>query len=220
MNIHKNLLPAAVAAALFGGTSAQATVVDFEAYAGSSSTYFGAGARRDLDVVSSDGTTVHVTGGTPLSQETFLPANRTTVYGTALFGTTTPRNDVLGIGGPYLSTMTFTFQPTVTSFYMDVYNGQVFNVTYTMSDNQGNTASFLLTPNLASGTTQIGFNPSGTVVTLSSDAGALWDFSIDNIHYNEGVPPTTVVVPVPNPLPPLPASEIPALLSRPLRRSA
>ena len=69
--------------------------------------------------------------------------------------------------------MTFTFQPTVTSFYMDVYNGRVFNVTYTMSDNQGNAASFLLAPNLASGTTQIGFNPSGTVVTLTSITGSM-----------------------------------------------
>ena len=86
MRTRKSLLPAAIAVALFGGMSAQAAFVDFEAYAGSSSTYAGAGARRDLDVVSSDLTTVHVSGGTPLSQETFLPANRTTVYGTAFFG--------------------------------------------------------------------------------------------------------------------------------------
>ena len=201
MKTSKRLLSAAIAVALFGGTAAQAAFVDFEAYAGSSSTYFGAGARRDLDVLSSDGTTVNVQGGTPLSQETFLPANQTTVYGTAFFGTPTARNDATGVGGPYLPTMTFTFQPNVTSFFMNVYNGQVFNVTYTLSDNAGNAASFLLAPNLASGTTQIGFNPSGTVVTLTSDAGTLWDFSIDNIYYNE-TPPTTLpppVVSVPNP---------------------
>ena len=62
-------------------------------------------------------------------------------------------NDLLGVGCPYLSTIMFTVQPTVTSFYLDIYNGQVFNVNYTMSDNQGDAASFLLAPNLASGST-------------------------------------------------------------------
>jgi hypothetical protein len=62
---------------------------------------------------------------------------------------------------------------------------------------------------MASGTTQIGFNPTGNVITLTSDAGQYWDFSVDNIHYNEGVPtsvPTTIVPPPPA-LPPTPPTQ-------------
>ena len=89
----------------------------------------------------------------------------------------------------------------VNSFYLDVYNGQTFNVTYTVADNNGHSSSFVLVPNLASGTTQIGFNPANaTSVTITSDAGSAWDFSIDNIVFNEGLPttvPTTTAPPPP-----------------------
>ena len=195
MNASKSLLSTAIAAALLGGASAQATVIDFESFTGPS-TYAAAGARRDLSILTADGT-VTISGGTILAHETFLPANPTTLYGTAFFGSTIPSSN------PYLGTVTILFPTAVNSFYLDVYNGQVFNVTYTMTDNAGHSAAFLLAPNLASGTTQIGFSPSGNQVTISSDAGSQWDFSLDNIVFNDplGLPPTVPTVPSTTPVP-------------------
>ena len=68
----------------------------------------------------------------------------------------------------------------------------------TVADNLGNSSSFLLAPNLSSGTTQIGFAAAGSVITITSDAGSAWDFSIDNIGFNEALPvtiPTVVQTP-------------------------
>ena len=199
MNYRHYLKIAAGGLGVLTTLAAHASVIDFENFAGSSSTYAGAGAPHNLSIAIKDPitlaviNTVSVTGGTTLSQETFLPANRTTVYGSAFFGT-----------GGYNPAITLTFANPITDFYLDVYNGQVFNVTYTLTDGAPTPASrsFLLVPNLSSGTTQIGFPVVGNTVTLTSDAGNLWDFSIDNIHFNEGLPQALVnppVVPPPSP---------------------
>lgn len=74
-----------------------------------------------------------------------------------------------------------------------------------MADNNGHSSSFVLVPNFASGTTQIGFNPTNaTSVTITSDAGGAWDFSIDQIVFNEGLPST---IPTSNPVPPPPSTQ-------------
>jgi hypothetical protein len=176
---------------VLGTTAAHAIILDFESaplQVTRPSTYAAAGARRDLTVPN----LIAINGGTVLSQETFLPANRSTLYGSAFFGPETP------VGNPYLPAITLTFSSPITNFFLDVYNGQVFDVTYTMSDNAGHSSSFLLAPNLSSGTTQIGFAAAGDVITLTSDAGRLWDFSIDNIGFNQALPstiPSTVLPP-------------------------
>lgn len=185
--------------------AAQATVINFDAQGLSGpGTYAAAGANRDLTIATADGN-VTITGGTVLTQETFLPANSSSLYGTAFFASPLATNS----SGGYRPTITLTFPTAVSSFYLDVYNGQTFNVTYTVADNNGHSASFQLIPNLSSGTTQIGFNPANaTSVTITSDAGPAWDFSIDNIVFNEGLPavvPTVVTPPSTNIDPPSPA---------------
>lgn len=195
--MHKPLSPmlrlAAGSLGVLGALNAHATIIDFQSaplIVTGPSTYFAAGATRDLTVPG----VVTISGGTVLDQETFLPANRTALYGTAFFGTT------VAPAHPYLPTVTLAFAAPITNFFLDVYNGQTFDVTYTVSDNAAipHSASFLLAPNLSSGTTQIGFAAAGDTITITSDAGNLWDFSIDNIGFNESLPttiPSTVQTP-------------------------
>lgn len=184
----------ALAAAVSGAS--HATVINFDDQGlFGPGTFAAAGANQDLSIATAAGN-VSITGGTVLTQETFLPANRSSLYGTAFFASPLASN-VNNSG--YRPTITLTFPTVVSSFYLDVYNGQTFNVTYTVADNNGHSASFVLIPNMSSGTSQIGFNPANaTSVTITSDAGAAWDFSIDNIVFNEGLPsvvPTTVAPP-------------------------
>lgn len=174
---------------------ANAALIDFDSIPLTGpSTYAAAGPTRDLTIASGDPNIpdVVITGGTILTQETFMPANSTSLYGTAFFGGTFPPAQ------PYSNTVVLTFSAPITNFFLDVYNGQVFNVTYTVADNSGHSSSFLLAPNLNSGTSQIGFAAAGSVITITSDAGNAWDFSIDNIGFNQALPTTipTTVTPI------------------------
>lgn len=144
------------------------------------SVFASAGPAQTLNISTVDGN-VKFQGGVILDNTASLPANQTALYGTAFFGTS-------------LSTsLTITFANPIQNFFLDVYNGQTFNVNYTVSDNAGNSSSFLLVPNLNSGTTQVGFAATGSVVTITSDAGANWDFFIDNINFNAPLPGTSSV---------------------------
>lgn len=199
IHLARRLCGLAVALAL---SPAHATVINFDDQGLlGPSTYAAAGANRDLSIATVDGN-VTITGGTVLTQETFLPADRTSLYGTAFFAAPIAASP----SAPgYKPTIILNFPTIVSSFYLDVYNGQVFNVTYTVADNNGHSSSFVLVPNLSSGTTQIGFNPAhATSVTITSDAGSAWDFSIDAIVFNEGLPTT---VPTTNPVPPPPITQ-------------
>ncbi|WP_347986662.1 hypothetical protein [Methylomonas sp. AM2-LC] len=177
--------------------TANASLIDFDSIPLSGpGTYAAAGATIDLTIATGDinAPSVSITGGTVLTNETFLPANSSSLYGTAFFGTTFPAP-----GHAYSNSIVLTFANPISNFFMDVYNGQVFNVTYTVSDNNGHSSSFLLAPNLNSGTSQIGFAAAGSVITVTSDAGSLWDFSIDNIGFNQALPTSipTQVQPTP-----------------------
>ncbi len=203
MNIH-NILRATIAccaATTSGG--ANASIIDFDSLSlVGPDTYFSAGPTRDLNIATGDSATptVSITGGTVLTNETFLPANHTSLYGTAFFGTTYPAP-----AHAYSPAIVLKFANPISNFYLDVYNGQVFNVTYTVSDNLGHSSSFLLAPNLSSGTSQIGFAAAGSVITITSDAGNLWDFSIDNIGFNEALPAT-----IPSTVQPTPSTSSPS----------
>jgi PEP-CTERM motif len=87
--------------------------------------------------------------------------------------------------------LTVTFSSPVTNFFLDVYNGLNRPVTYEVADNAGNFDSFTLLPNLSSGTTLVGFPATGSIVTITSVTPPTdeWDFFIDNIHFNEPLPP-------------------------------
>ena len=179
-------------------SQANASIINFDSIPLTGpGTYAGAGATRDVTIAGDPSNNlpgVTITGGTILTNETFLPANSSSLYGTAFFGTTYPAP-----AHAYSPSIVLTFDAPISNFYLDVYNGQVFNVTYTVSDNNGNSSSFLLAPNLNSGTSQIGFAAAGSVITITSDAGNLWDFSIDNIGFNQSLPLSipTAVLPTP-----------------------
>jgi len=75
-------------------------------------------------------------------------------------------------------------QPTVNlSFF--VFNGQTFDVTYTIQDDRGGLQSVVIPPNYSSGAALVTFLSSGiSQVTISSSlSGGGWDFSIDSVSY-------------------------------------
>jgi hypothetical protein len=162
-----------------GSPPVEATVIDFEDVTGPS-LFADTVAPQPLQYTF--GTLeVDVTGGVILDQTANLPANQTSVYGTASFccGTGTTPNLI-----------TVTFSSAIENFFLDVLNGLTDPVTYRMSDNNGNVADFVLEPNLSSGQTQIGFAATGTIVTIQAITGLpSYDFFVDNIHFNEELPP-------------------------------
>jgi hypothetical protein len=136
---------------------------------------------QHLDISTAIGT-VQFDGGVILTNTTNLPANQTSVYGTASFGN--------NLANP----LTITFPSNITNFFLDVYNGLTTDRNFRVSDNLGNSATFSLVPNLSSGRTQIGFPAAGNII-LVQDIGTdeSWDFFIDNIHFNEPLPPATPI---------------------------
>ncbi len=175
--------------AFFGsGQEASAEVIDFEppVVPAGPSLFAVAGPAQHLSIPTSIGN-VQFDGGVILTQTANLPANQSSVYGTADFGDPSLSNPLV-----------VTFPAPVTNFFLDVLNGETFNVDYRLADNASNSAVFTLVPNLSSGQTQIGFAATGTVVTIEALTGLpSFDFFIDNIHFNEELPPFPNAVPEP-----------------------
>ena len=174
--ISLSLLALAVIAA-----PASAALIDFDTLTGPS-TFAAAGPAQTIPFLNVDGTGVDVTftGGVILDNTANLPANQTPLYGTANFAGPTLQNP-----------LTVTFSSPVSNFFLDVYNGLTTPIAYEVADNAGNFATFTLAPNLSSGTTLIGFPATGSIVTIASVTPPVssWDFFIDNIHFNEPLPP-------------------------------
>lgn len=167
--------------------NAKAEVINFDDQGLSGPSTFAAASPspQHLDISTSIGT-VQFDGGVILTNATNAPANRTSIYGTADFGTS--------LSNP----LKITFPTNITNFFLDVYNGEPFDVDYKVYDNAGHSATFSLVPNLSSGTTQIGFAATGDIVFVESlyVPSTTWDFFIDNIHFDEPLPPD-LVVPLP-----------------------
>lgn len=139
-------------------------LINFEQFSGSS---FFTGVQPPLTVGAAT-----ISGGQILSQTTFLPGDQTTLYGAAFF--------CPGCS----STITITFSRPVSSFSVFVYNGQTFNVTYTVSDDKGGTQTKTLDSNKLSGFATFNLPSTGiTQVSVTSSAGSSWDFFIDNIRF-------------------------------------
>src|SRR3954454_17458802 len=152
-----------------------ATVVDFETFTGPS--LFGPPAQT-LNIPTTIGT-VLISGGLILTQEANLPADQTSVYGTANF-----EDVVTGYSNP----IRIVFPQPITNFFLDVYNGNTEPIDYTVADNAGHTATFNLTDNFSGGQSLVGFAATGTVVTITagrSPNAVRWDFSVDNVTFNE-----------------------------------
>jgi hypothetical protein len=155
-----------------------------------------------------DGVGVTVEGGTILTGTTNLPANPTSLYGTASFFT----------GGQ--NPITITFGAPITNFFLDVLNGNDATTTYTVADDLGASRTFDLPPNLDSGAATIGIPTVGSIITITADtdASGFFDFFVDNIRFNEDLPPELAPIPVPPALPMLAAGIIGLVALR--RRSA
>lgn len=160
---------------LFGASNASADIIDFESFSGPS--VFG-GAPQTLVIPGTSAGTVTITGGTVLTAETNLPADETTVYGTASFGS--------GL----LPTITLTFSSPITNFFVDLYNGQTSSDTFTASDNVGDSVTDTITSNDSSGNALISFPAAGTQVTITTTDPS-WDFSIDNVGFDQATPDST-----------------------------
>lgn len=124
-------------------------------------------------------------GGVILTNASNLPADETTIYGTASFKS--------GLLNP----ITISFDHAVNNVFFDLLNGQNGNQNYVIADNNGHSATFNLTSNLTSGSTLVGFAATGNKVTISSTGSETFDFFIDNVHFDETLPP--VLAPVPEP---------------------
>ncbi len=141
--------------------------------------------------VGGTGVNVDINNGQILTQTFVLPANQSTLYGTECFGACDTPN--------LLNPITVSFSEPINNFFLDVYNGWNTPVFYRVSDNAGNSADFLLPEAASSGHQLIGFAATGTFVTIAAltfgPAGE-YDFFIDNIHFDEQLPPLN---PVPEP---------------------
>ena len=119
--------------------------------------------------------TATFTGGTILTQTTFLPADQTSVYGTESCCNTNP--------------LTITFNQPVNNFFLDILNGNTVTEDYTVADNDGHSAVFSIPPNLSSGLQFDSIPATGTVITITSAASnGFWDFFIDNVGFNQPTP--------------------------------
>ena len=148
-----------------------------------------AGNAQSLNIPTTIGT-VKIQGGVLLDNASYLPADETAIYGTA----GNAAGIGVSVGSGFANPITLTFPTAITNLFLDVLNGNTVDVEYMVADNHGNSAGFLLAPNLTSGQKTIGFAANGNVVTISAmsgqstPGGMTWDFLIDNIHFNEPLP--------------------------------
>jgi hypothetical protein len=169
---------------------ARAVTIDFEDLTGP--TLFPLAPPQHLTYLNAGGSGVDVAidGGVILDQAFDVPANQTSIYGTQCFG----QCDTPILSNP----LTVGFSQPIDNFFLDVYNGWIVPVTYRVSDNSGNSAQFLLPPSLAGGHTLIGVAATGTLVTIQAltlGPEGQFDFFIDNIHFDEPLPPELVPEP-------------------------
>jgi hypothetical protein len=150
------------------GASATTTTIDFETLTGPS--VFCPPAQSPLTIGIAT-----FTGGTLLDTTANLPADQTTVYGTASFCSSTGYANTIGIA----------FSRPVTNLSMLVLNGLTSTISYTVEDDLGNTVTKSLVANFSSGADTFTLpDPGVTSVTIApTTASALWDFFIDNVSF-------------------------------------
>jgi hypothetical protein len=182
------LLSGVLSVAAFG------SVIDFQTLSGPT-TYMAAGNEQTLTISTSIGN-VLIEGGVILKNATNMPADETSIYGTT--GNAEGLNiGITSNGSGLTNPITIIFPVAIQNFFVDVLNGNTNKITYRVSDNQGNSQSFALSPNANGGNELVGFAATGTVVTIGAATGQTasngqmaWDFFIDNIHFDEPLPPS------------------------------
>jgi len=180
----------ALAFGLFASQTAHAYVIDFDSEGLSGPSLASQTSASTIIVMTPIGN-VTFSGGAILTNEASLPADTTSVYYTSFFlsGGTNP--------------ITVTFPTNILNFSLDVYNGETYSDTFTVSDNLGNTNTQTLTSNSSIGNTLVSFAAAGDVVTISTTDTSGFDLSIDNIAFDQTVTgiPTIPGAPAPAPEP-------------------
>lgn len=183
------------AASCFGAGSAQAYVVNLQDHVpGTGPAFCGAGNAQTL-TITAGGYDVVLSGGTALGPGIInLPATSSVAYGTADFA-----NGCSGQSG-YTNPITVQFFATgtttalnVSNFFVDLYNGNTVAVDYALLDNLGNGATFNIGDNISGGQHTFGFASAGSSFTITGGTAVngccAWDFFINNIGFNEALPP-------------------------------
>ncbi len=180
-------------------SKATAALITFDDQGLVGPSYFDATTTAKLINVPTPAGNVQFSGGAIATNATNGPVDETSIYATAYIPNTTLTNQ------SFTNPLTVKFDKPVNNFFLDVLNGYTEDTTYTVADNAGNSATFTLPPNFNSGQKQIGFAATGTEVTIKSSthSGNSYDFAIDNIHFDEPLPPTipspTAMTSVPEP---------------------
>jgi len=167
---------------------AGADIITFDAQGITGPSTFAAATPQTVNTVSPDGVGVSFSGGTILTNTTNLPADQTSIYGTAGFAT--PQ----GSGG-YQNQITVNFPQAEQNIVARLLNGSTIPAIFQVTDNVGDSALFTIPPNLSSGMAEIslaGFASQFTVTQLTNDPNVSgYDFFLDNIQFNvpvAGVP--------------------------------
>jgi hypothetical protein len=153
--------------ALAASLSAQGSI-DFEQFTGPSF-FTGCNAATGNPLTVNGVTFV---GGQILTNTGGLPADETTVYGTANFSP--------GCANP----ITFTFAEPATNVSFLLLNGQPATVSYVVVDNQGQTHVVTLPANFAAGSSTVTIQDSNIVSVTIISASLPFDFFIDNIVWD------------------------------------
>lgn len=164
----------ATAAAI--GTAAHADIITFDAEGFTGPSVASGTSAMTISVPTSIGS-VTFENGAILTAESFLPADQTSVYYNSYF-----------LSGSTGSTITVTFPQAINNFFLDLYNGETGPETFTVSDNTGQSTTVSISSNGASGNALISFPAVGTVVTITTPDAAGYDFSIDNIGFDQPTP--------------------------------
>ena len=142
------------------------------------------GNAENLTIPTSIGPVI-VEGGAVFDNIANLPSDESVVYGTA------GNSANIGVfpGSGFTNPLTILFPRPVTSFSLDILNGNTSTIEYELADNLGNQADFQIAPNFSGGVQSVGFATTGDEVTISAvtgqstPAGMTWDFLIDNINF-------------------------------------
>ena len=161
-------------ATILPATSAFGDIINFESFSGPS---LFCSSAQTLNISTSIGN-VNITGGTILTAATNAPADETSIYATS--------NGCPGQS----NTLTLTFPQNINNFFLDVFNGQTFPDTFTVSDNLGNSTTVTLVSNTNSGVSLVSFPAAGDMVTVTT-TDPDWDFFIDNVGFDQPTPTNT-----------------------------
>ncbi|HEY0438373.1 MAG TPA: PEPxxWA-CTERM sorting domain-containing protein [Phenylobacterium sp.] len=156
-------------------TGANATIINFDDQ-GLTGPCCAASTSAGPLSITAGGDTVDFTNGAILTNEASLPADTTSVYYNSFF-----------LPGTSGSSMTITFSNPINNFFLNLYNGWVTPDTFTVSDNAGRSKTVTIDSNSNGGLSLISFPAVGNIITITT-SNLSYDYSIDNIGFNEATP--------------------------------